>query len=247
MTPAELDAAVERLPLALVPCGSLEWHGPHLATGCDALRGERICEAVAERLDGGVVLPSLYTTAPGFCNWRGSISFTPALVKHIAAELYRELDKCGFRFVLMLLSHAGSMQEESFGEPAEEYMGQSDMKILVTMGPHGSPATSLGAGHAQADETAELLIAEPRAVHIDRYDPARTEIAKYEGCDPELYCRGLEERQHEAVRAFMGRKHYRWQPDLARRVTPEASKRLFDTLCDELTQKLRESFSLELR
>jgi creatinine amidohydrolase/Fe(II)-dependent formamide hydrolase-like protein len=91
MTPDDLDAAIAHLPLALVPCGSLEWHGPHLAAGCDYLRGEAICTAVAERLDGGVVLPPLYTTAPGFCNWRGSISFTPGLVKQIAGELYRSL------------------------------------------------------------------------------------------------------------------------------------------------------------
>jgi len=214
MTPDDLDEAIEHMPLALVPCGSLEWHGPHLATGCDLLRGEDMCTRVAERLDGGVVLPGIYTTAPGYCNWRGSISFTPGLVKQMAAEMCRELEKCGFKYVLMYLSHAGAMQDESFREPAEEYMKQSDMKIMVTAAPRSMPEKRFGPGHAQGDETAELAAAEPAAVHLDRYDPEATLLPKYEGCSPELYSQGLSEEHHEPVRRFMAREHYEWQPDL---------------------------------
>ncbi|MGM0493394.1 MAG: creatininase family protein, partial [Armatimonadota bacterium] len=78
LTPDELDAAIERLPLAIVPAGSLEWHGPHMTAGSDYIRGDAICRGVAERLRGGVVLPATWVGAPGFCNWRGTISFTPA-------------------------------------------------------------------------------------------------------------------------------------------------------------------------
>jgi len=245
MTPADLDAAIAHLPLALVPCGSLEWHGPHLATGCDALRGQAICTGVAERLGGGVVLPPLYTTAPGFCNWRGSISFTPALVKQLAAELYRELDKCGFRYAFMHLAHAGAMQEESFREPAAVYRAQSPMRIRVQAGPSRAVEPQLGPGHAGADEAAELLAAEPRAVHLDRHDPAQTLLPKYEGCDPALYCQGLSEQHHEAVRQFMALEHYRWQEDLAQVVTPEAAWELLDAVCDALAQELREWMGVE--
>ena len=240
MTPDDLDAAIEHLPLALVPCGSLEWHGPHLGTGCDSLRGHAICTAVAERLDGGVVLPPMYITAPGFCNWRGSLFFTPGLVKQVAAEMYRELDKCGFRYVLMFLAHGGAMQDESFREPADEHMMHSDMRIMVKGAPRKMPDKRLGPGHAQADETAELLVAEPRAVHLDRYDPQKTLLPKYEGCDPALYYQGLSEEHHEAVRRFMGREHYEWQPDLAEVVTPEAAQELFDGVCNALAEELRE-------
>jgi len=240
MTPADLDAAIEHLPLALVPCGSLEWHGPHLAAGCDYLRGEALCMAIAQRLDGGVVLPALYTTAPGFCNWRGSISFTPGLVKQLAAEMYRELDKCGFRYALMLLSHAGAMQDESFREPAHEYMTHSDLQIIVKSGPSSrDPDVGLGGGHAQADEAAELFAARPEAVWPGRYDPRDTLLPKYEGCSPELYCGGLSEQHHEAVRRFMAREHYEWQEDLARVVTPAAAIRLFEATCDALANELR--------
>ncbi len=240
MSPSDLDAAIARMPLALVPAGSLEWHGEHLACGCDHLRGEGLCAAVAERLGGGVVLPSLWVTAPGFCNWRGSLFFTPGLVKQVAAELYAELDKCGFRYALVLLAHAGAMQSESFGEPAEAHMERSDMRILIRAGVPLPDAVSLGGGHAQANEAAELLAVAPDAVFLDRYDPARTRIAKYEGCDPAHYCSGLSEGLHEPVRAFMAREHFPWQDDLADKVTPEAARRLFDHVCDQLAAELTE-------
>jgi creatinine amidohydrolase/Fe(II)-dependent formamide hydrolase-like protein len=132
------------------------------------------------------------------------------------------------------------MQSESFREPAEEFMRHSQMKIMVTAGPKALPDERLGGGHAQAEEAAELLISEPRAVHLDRYDAAATLLPKYGGCDPALYCRGLSEQWHEPVRQFMAREHYAWQEDLAQRVTPEAASRFFDALCDALAEEVRE-------
>lgn len=239
MTPTELDAAIEEMPLAIVPAGSLEWHGPHLACGTDWLRGESISARVADRLGGGVVLPPLYVTAPGFFGYRGSVFFTPELVKQVAAELFRELDKCGFKYVFVLLAHAGPMQNESFIEPAEEYMKHSDMRILVSGGAGNRAGESLGGGHAQANETADTLVAEPRAVHLDRFDASATLIPKYD-CDPELYCRGLSEDSAERVRAFTAKEHFPWQEDLAEVVTPEAAKKLSDGACDLLAAAIKE-------
>lgn len=238
MTPSELDAAIEAMPLAIVPAGSIEWHGPHLACGTDWLRGEAICAGVAERLGGGVVLPPLYVTAPGFFGYRGSVFFTPKLVKQVAAELYRELDKCGFKRVFVLLAHAGAMQSESFIEPANDYMQQSDMRILIRAGAEVRPECNLGGGHAQANETAEALAADERTVHLDRFDPTATRIPKYD-CDPALYCQGLSDGLHDAVRRFTAREHFTWQENLAEVVTPDAARTLFENVCDALADTLR--------
>lgn len=245
MSPSDLDAAISRMPLALVPVGSLEWHGEHLACGCDHLRGEAVCAAAAERLGGGVVLPSLWVSAPGFCNWRGTISFTPRLVKQVAAELYAELEKCGFRYVLVFLAHAGAMQSESFGEPAAAHTQRSEMKIIVRAGPSLREDVDLGGGHAQANEAAELLAARPEAVFLNRFDPANTRIPKYEGCKAAHYSDGLSPELHEPVRAFMARGHFSWQPHLAAKVTPEAARRLFEHVCDRLASELAELMGLE--
>lgn len=239
LTPTELDEAIARLPLAIVPAGSIEWHGAHMTCGSDFLRGEAVCTAVAERLGGGVVLPPTWVGAPGFCSWRGTISFTPALVRQVALELYRELEKCGFRFIFVHLAHAGQMQREAWGGAAKEYAGHGFARILVKHGPDGPFAAALGGGHAGPDETAELMAANPDAVHLDRFDPADTLLPQYEGCDPWLYSRGLSPEAREAVFRFMAREHWQWTPDLAQRVTPEAAQALFDEICDRLADELR--------
>lgn len=239
LTPSELDEAIARLPLAIVPAGSLEWHGPHMTCGSDFLRGEAIGTSVAERLGGGVVLPPTWVAAPGFCSWRGTISFTPALVRQVALELYRELEKCGFRFIFVHLAHAGQMQREAWGGAADEYAEYGSAKILVKPGPDGPIAATLGGGHAGPDETAELMAANPAAVHLDRFHPEDTLLPQYEGCDPELYSRGLSPEAREAVFRFMAREHWQWDADLARKVTPEAAQALFDEVCDRLADELR--------
>lgn len=245
MTPNELDAAIERLPLAIVPAGSLEWHGPHMSTGSDFLRGEAECEAVARNLGGGVVLPPTWVAAPGFCNWRGTISFTPALVRQVALELYRELEKCGFEWIFVHLSHAGAMQREAWGGAAAQYKDVGFAKILVKHGPDGPFEHGLGGGHAGPDEAAELMVSKEGTVHLDRYDPEDTLLPKYtrpDGgqLDPWLYGRGLSEEAQESVQTFMAREHYTWSPDLAEKVTPEAAQALFDEICGKLADELRE-------
>lgn len=239
MTPAELDKAIERLPLAIVPAGSIEWHGPHMTCGSDVIRGDAIGTAVAQRLGGGVVLPSTWVAAPGFCNWRGTISFTPMLVRQVALELYRELEKCGFRWIFVYLAHAGQMQYETWEGAAREYMDHGFARILVKHGPEGPLEADLGGGHAGPNEAAELMVADAAAVHLDRYDPEDTLLPKYEGCDPWLYSRRLSPKAREAVFNFMAREHYTWYPDLVEKVTPEAAQALFDEVCDRLADEVR--------
>ena len=239
MTPSELDQAVERMPLAIVPCGSVEWHGEHLATGCDNLRAKWICTEAAKILRGGVVLPPLWITAPGFMNYRGSVFFTPALVKQVASELYRELEKCGFCHVLVYLGHGGKMQEECFTEPANEYMKSSTLKIGVSSGVYAEETLSLGNGHAQGGETAEFMACRPDLVHLDRFDPSDTKITKYAGCDPELYCAGLNREQHPAVRRFMAAEDFTWQHDLLDRVTAESAAEFYVASCNSLAEEAR--------
>ncbi len=239
MTPAELDEAIARLPLAIVPAGSIEWHGPHMTCGSDFIRGDAIGTAVARRLGGGVVLPATWVAAPGFCNWRGTISFTPTLVKQVALELYRELEKCGFEWIFVHLAHAGQMQREAWEGAAREHAGHGLAKILVKHGPDGPFDAGLGGGHAGPDEAAELMAANADAVHLDRFDPEDTLLPRYPGCDPWLYSRGLSEAARESVFRFMAREHYEWDADLARKVTPEAARALFDEVCDRLADELR--------
>lgn len=240
MTPVELDEAIRRLPLAIVPSGLLEWHGPHMSTGSDYLRGDAICLNIAKRLGGGVVLPCTWLGAPGFCNWRGTVCFTPTLVKSFALELFRELEKCGFKRIFVFLSHAGLMQEEAWEGAGKQYRKSGHAEIMIKSRPGSLPVNTLGGGHAGPDEAAQLYAAEPRAVHVERYDPEDTLLPKYEGCNPVFYSRGLSRNAAKEVENFMALEHYQWFEGLAEKVTPENAKSLSDETCDMLAEEIKE-------
>lgn len=58
LKPAEYLQEMARRPIAYLPVGLLEWHGPALPFGTDTLAAHRACAAAAERT-GGLILPPL--------------------------------------------------------------------------------------------------------------------------------------------------------------------------------------------
>ncbi|MFC1452054.1 creatininase family protein [Verrucomicrobiota bacterium] len=237
LSPSDLDKAVADTPIAYVPCGSLEWHGEHLPLGCDLLRAAAICHRAAAR-SGGVVLPTLYTTAPGFSAYRGSIFFSCRLVKALVAEMLRELDKVGVRVAVMLIAHAGRAQQESFAGPAGEYEAGHEMRVLVSTGWELLPADLRApGGHAGTGETQECMAARPESVDLKRYDPANTALPRYEGLDPATYHDGLPEESQEHVRQHMAATEWQWDPDLADRATREAGERQLDAVAKALAER----------
>jgi creatinine amidohydrolase len=59
LRPSAAVARRQAMPLAWLPLGVLEWHGPHNPLGLDALKAEAILCHAARRV-GGLVMPTLY-------------------------------------------------------------------------------------------------------------------------------------------------------------------------------------------
>lgn len=59
LLPHELLERLREAPVAYLPLGTLEWHGPHLPLGADALQSHGFFLQLARRA-GGVVLPPLF-------------------------------------------------------------------------------------------------------------------------------------------------------------------------------------------
>ena len=59
MLPREIRRARERMPVAYLPMGILEWHGEFLPVGNDALKAHALCCRMAEEI-GGLVMPPFY-------------------------------------------------------------------------------------------------------------------------------------------------------------------------------------------
>ncbi len=59
LTPTEFRARLAAAPVAYLPLGTLEWHGPHLPLGADGLQSQGFFVHLAEQV-GGIILPMLF-------------------------------------------------------------------------------------------------------------------------------------------------------------------------------------------
>ena len=100
---ATLERLREEAPLAYVPIGPLEHHGPHLPMGVDGFSAHELSLRAA-RTSGGVVLPATYL-ATGCLDLPGTLTFSNELVARFAEETIQQLYKRGFRAVVLLSGH----------------------------------------------------------------------------------------------------------------------------------------------
>jgi len=59
LRPRQIVAARSACPIAYLPIGTIEWHGPHNPTGCDTLTAHALAVRCA-RAGGGLVMPPLW-------------------------------------------------------------------------------------------------------------------------------------------------------------------------------------------
>ena len=176
----EFRAALEACPVAYVPVGLLEWHGNHLPLGTDLIRAEWICEAAATNL-GGVVLPGLYASCPGYSSYEGTLVFSVDTTVQLSLELATQLEKAGFRAALFLSAHGGPAQNQYLSRLNDEYGGSMDLLALQVSKP-------LQVGdHAGTYETSDVLAASPRLVSFDHFLYPENPIKRYPLADKELW------------------------------------------------------------
>src|SRR6266487_3598165 len=77
LTQPEIAAQLKRNPLVILPCGSVEQHGPHLPTGTDTLAANAISHALAERMDALVLPATPFGVTPMHMPFESTITLSP--------------------------------------------------------------------------------------------------------------------------------------------------------------------------
>ncbi|MBW1982282.1 MAG: creatininase family protein [Deltaproteobacteria bacterium] len=122
ITMPDFIAGLERTRTVLLPCGSVEEHGPHLPLGTDTIHVYELCKEVARRTEVFVAPPVHYGLMrstrehPGTIGIRGST--LRAVVRDIVSDLYRQ----GLRNFLIISGHASALQISSLVETGEELL-----------------------------------------------------------------------------------------------------------------------------
>jgi len=166
--PHEMGEIMAKTPIAHLPLGTLEWHGPHLALGNDALKAYEICLRVAEKA-GGVVIPPNFWAIGGMPHpW--TTRFDADLIEKLFYSIFEQLSHVGFRVIIALTGHYDIRQCYSLKKVACDFMYKSnviifpipEIELVWDMGYHGD--------HAGKWETSILWALRPDMVDMSRLE-----------------------------------------------------------------------------
>ncbi len=184
MFPDELERAFAECPVAYLPYGLCEPHGPQCAVGLDALKVHAIARETARR-HGGIVAPVDYWhihETGGYATWAwrevGEVPRTWMTAvppwQHFRNVLYqiRAVDALGFHGVILLTGHYGPNWEDlnRLCELVQPHVGARLCSLpdfeANTPGFDGDGKS--GGDHAGKVETSLLAALEPACVDLTR-------------------------------------------------------------------------------
>ncbi|PTM57631.1 creatininase family protein [Desmospora activa] len=107
-TSARIREQIQSSPLAILPLGAVEAHGPHLPLGTDNDLAEELSKRLAKRVNGWV-LPTLpYGQVWSLSDFPGSLSVSNETLIRLLTDLGDSLVRQGFRIWVILNAHLGN-------------------------------------------------------------------------------------------------------------------------------------------
>ena len=156
--------------LLVLPVGTTEQHGPHLATCTDALIAGTVAEraaAAASRPETILLAPTLvYGASDHHLPFGGTLSLRVNTFELVLADLLASAAAAGVRRAFVLNAHGGNAAAcaVAVAEASREYgliAGTALIGALVD-----------GSGHAGVFETSVVLAIDPTLVRMDRAAPS---------------------------------------------------------------------------
>ena len=168
MLPHELDDVLKRTPVAYWPLGMLEYHGPHLAIGNDALKAEGILERACART-GGVVVPTLYWgVGGGHKTYPASVIVQDATLSALLDDVLTGLVRVGFRVFVLLTGHYPGEQVQAVKGAAGRLLGAHPEVRVWALPEYEAFPGERRADHAARWETSILMHLRPELVEMPR-------------------------------------------------------------------------------
>jgi creatinine amidohydrolase len=196
LRPSELLEFTRNCPVVYVPVGIWEWHDAQDPMGTDTIKILEIARRAA-RITGGVVHMPVYTGVGAFYGPtstlpHGGINFEEDFVREYALKLCEQLEKLGFRLVVLLYGHTNEGNINAYEGAAYEYMRRPDTSAGVLALNDVGPAVKHRykcRDHAAKWETSFMMALCPEAVRMEEVDPAH---GPWWGLDPVLHASAAE-------------------------------------------------------
>ena len=226
MYPDEFLAAVEAMPVFIVPTGLLEWHGDHLPLGQDTMKAYGICLEIAKKLGGGIVLPPNYYGRPGFSTFVGTLTYSEKLITMLFTELFGQLKKVGARVIVMITGHYGPCQVDLVKRIASDFMA-ANPEIKVIAQPEYEDVKVDGqtpADHAGKWETSMFWYFYPELVRMEKFTMNQPIVHQYPD-PPENY--------------YNEDPNWKWSEDLKAVSSPELGKKAVEIISSHIVERIR--------
>jgi creatinine amidohydrolase len=199
LRPDQIVQRLRRKPVVFIPVGPLEWHGPHMPYGTDALNAAHLSDELCRRA-GGLLWPTLFWGAErerrpdqlrslGFpadqyvvgmdfpANSIKSCYCPEEVLAVLMREVLREARQLGARLAVIINGHGATNQIATLKRLAIEISNTTDLKVCFRIaGPLAAIQAGSG-GHADSDETS-LMMHLGEAVDLKRL-PALPEPLAY--------------------------------------------------------------------
>jgi creatinine amidohydrolase len=190
LTPQEIIAARQRLPVVLVPLGPMEWHAPHLPLGVDMLHAYSVALAEASEL-GGLVIPPLplgtetvleeaRLQARGFkgnekiigMDFPGfplrSLYNEDSAFGVVLRDLIRGLKRQLFKVIVIVNGHGGHNHLATIKRICVEETEPGEVEVIVGF---AFDTSSVKDGHAERYETSFMRAFYPDTVDLNMLPP----------------------------------------------------------------------------
>lgn len=168
LSPEQIEARLAANPVAYLPLGTLEYHGPHLPIGLDALTAYGICRAAAES-HGGIVLPAYYQGVGGEHTaypWT-IMSSAPDAIETLLGETLARLSELGVRRAVILSGHFADEQRDLITRVADRWNATGAPLSVVARTLGQAPEPPVAPDHAGRFESLVLSAIDPELVHVE--------------------------------------------------------------------------------
>ena len=181
LTSREVAEAIARNPVAVIPFGSIEQHGPHLPNGTDTIAAEVVAAALATELDALYVPFGPYGVTPIHAGHPGTINLRRTTFEALLTDICNELIEMGVDRLVFVNWHEGNIA--SMDGVATEIQNAHDGVYVITShacyvaqrlyAAQGGELT-----HGGGIEAMAVMARDPDLVHVDRAgDATRPDLA----------------------------------------------------------------------
>lgn len=175
----QVEALDRDKTIVILPCGSIEQHGPHLPNGMDtqvAMKiAERVCENTADTLNCLLLPPIWAGQSPEHMDFPGTITYTAETYITMLKEISGSVARHGFRKMYIINGHGGNIS--AIGAAAFDIRDRYNLKIFmfnvwavisdIALKQTHREATHHIDAHGGEIETSLMLHLTPENVHME--------------------------------------------------------------------------------